>query len=75
MPKVPKIKGFTTQPLNYLTTQLLSFFVVAAGHGGSLRLRLTRGASACAARSSRVHTCPPEGRVGSKLENDEHRTV
>ena len=27
--KVPKIKVFTAQPLNYLTTQLLSFFVVA----------------------------------------------
>ena len=29
MPKVPKVNSFTTQPLNHLTTQLLSSFVVA----------------------------------------------
>ena len=33
--KVPTIKVVTTQPLNYLTIKLLSFFVVAEGHGGS----------------------------------------
>ena len=38
VPKVPKIKVVTTQPLNYLTIQLLSFFVVAEGHGGLLKI-------------------------------------
>jgi len=29
MPKVPKVNSFTTQPLNHLTTQLLSSFILA----------------------------------------------
>jgi len=29
MPKVTKVNSFTTQPLNHLTTQLLSSFILA----------------------------------------------